>query len=905
MTVLNKQFNNINDLNRDDTGLSGITISSPLETSIELISGSPGESQALTHNSLRNIQGGITEARYHLSLTEYNSLMDFLESNGGSIVEFANVAAFPATGEDLTIYIALDTNLAYRWSGTIYVEISASLALGETEATAYRGDRGKTAYDHSQATHAPSDAEVNVQADWSQSDNGQDDFIKNKPIIPGDYPPNGVDSDVQYRKGDIFAGDINLQYDDASVTLKIGTDITILPDNPLAIQKTVDSYLQVNLQNLSDGVDASSDYIVTADTGDDTQGYGDFGIGNSGYASEAWDVVGPIDTYLFGDGGNIAIGSLTPGKEVKVFIAQTEHEAHPEDVVTEFNSDGINLPVNKTLKAHYIQYNSNPTKPAFANGQQFYDATNKTIATRISDGVTLQHGQESHVICYNNTGSTILNGKVVYILGAVGNFPSIALAKADQVATSDGRVLGMATQDIADGETGLVTNFGKVNDLDTSSWASGTILYLSETTAGDVTSTPPISPYSTIKLGYVISQHATTGNILIHISFAGNLDDIIDVTITNPQEDQILKYNGTNWINGESVAANAGAGVNYFYDMSASDIGGYYSLQKTPADETEDDNYVVCNNNEVAIETFASPLAGLGGTQIDAGVWSFNIWGYVDTISGGDSSVDIDVYKRTSGGTETLLFSINSGILSASLDLYTVESAQQSYAINSTDRLIIKLYGKTTATANRNVHFVHAGTTHYSYVNTPLVVRHNDLIGIQGGTSGDYQHLTTTELGYIHAPHSDDQVIPDELADLSDDATHRLVTDTEKSTWNSKSDLALGELSSDAYRGDRGKTAYDHSQATHAPSNAEQNVQADWNEADSGADDFIKNKPSIPAGVTPGDTVANEITFGITPAAGAATSFSRSDHTHGTPANPGGGGVTRSQMNSMIIAFGV
>ena len=56
------------------------------------------------------------------------------------------------TGETGKIYVDLDTEKTYRWSGSAYVEISASLALGETSSTAYRGDRGKTAYDHSQLT---------------------------------------------------------------------------------------------------------------------------------------------------------------------------------------------------------------------------------------------------------------------------------------------------------------------------------------------------------------------------------------------------------------------------------------------------------------------------------------------------------------------------------------------------------------------------------------------------------------------------------------------------------------------------------------------------------------------------------------------------------------------------------
>ena len=66
------------------------------------------------------------------------------------------------TGEAGKIYTDLATNKTYRWSGTAFVEISASLALGETSSTAYRGDRGKTAYDHSQAAHAPSNAERNI-----------------------------------------------------------------------------------------------------------------------------------------------------------------------------------------------------------------------------------------------------------------------------------------------------------------------------------------------------------------------------------------------------------------------------------------------------------------------------------------------------------------------------------------------------------------------------------------------------------------------------------------------------------------------------------------------------------------------------------------------------------------------
>jgi len=84
-----------------------------------------------------------------------------LPSYVDDVIEFASQAEFPGTGETGKIYITQDTNKTYRWSGSAYVEISASLALGETSATAYRGDRGKTAYDHSQTAHAPSNAQKN------------------------------------------------------------------------------------------------------------------------------------------------------------------------------------------------------------------------------------------------------------------------------------------------------------------------------------------------------------------------------------------------------------------------------------------------------------------------------------------------------------------------------------------------------------------------------------------------------------------------------------------------------------------------------------------------------------------------------------------------------------------------
>ena len=71
-----------------------------------------------------------------------------LPSYVDDVLEYAKLGSFPLTGETGKIYVALDTNKTYRWSGSAYVEISASLALGTTSSTAYRGDYGNAAYTH-------------------------------------------------------------------------------------------------------------------------------------------------------------------------------------------------------------------------------------------------------------------------------------------------------------------------------------------------------------------------------------------------------------------------------------------------------------------------------------------------------------------------------------------------------------------------------------------------------------------------------------------------------------------------------------------------------------------------------------------------------------------------------------
>lgn len=100
---------------------------------------------------------------------------------------------------------------------------------------------------------------------------------------------------------------------------------------------------------------------------------------------------------------------------------------------------------------------------------------------------------------------------------------------------------------------------------------------------------------------------------------------------------------------------------------------------------------------------------------------------------------------------------------------------------------------------------------------------------------------TKTEVDTALSDKADKTDIPTTLAELTGDSTHRVVTDTEKSTWDNKVDKVQGKgLSTNDY------TTAEKTKLAGIAEGAEVNVQPDWNQTTTTADDYIKNKPSIP-----------------------------------------------------------
>lgn len=100
-------------------------------------------------NVKAQVLSGKGEPNGYASLDENGKIPSGeLPSYVDDVVEYSYFSLLPETGEGGKIYVTLDDNKTYRWSGTQYVEISQSLALGETEGTAYGGEKGKENHDN-------------------------------------------------------------------------------------------------------------------------------------------------------------------------------------------------------------------------------------------------------------------------------------------------------------------------------------------------------------------------------------------------------------------------------------------------------------------------------------------------------------------------------------------------------------------------------------------------------------------------------------------------------------------------------------------------------------------------------------------------------------------------------------
>ena len=179
------------------------------------------------------------------------------------------------------------------------------------------------------------------------------------------------------------------------------------------------------------------------------------------------------------------------------------------------------------------------------NGALGYTAGDmlKAVYDYDNDG-TVDAAETTQIIVRNSTGTTMTKGTVVYLSGATGNRPNAVRAQANSEATSS-KTFGFVVADIANNADGFVACAGTLHDLNTSAFAAGDALWLSPTTAGGWTTTVPSEPDHAVFLGYVARSHPTLGRIVILIKNGYEINELHDVVITSPANNQLLRYNST------------------------------------------------------------------------------------------------------------------------------------------------------------------------------------------------------------------------------------------------------------------------------------------------------------------------------------------------------------------------
>lgn len=160
--------------------------------------------------------------------------------------------------------------------------------------------------------------------------------------------------------------------------------------------------------------------------------------------------------------------------------------------------------------------------------------------------VNLQIGQEQVLLITNTTGATLTDGQVVYITGAQGNRPTVALADADTEATSS-KTFGVVTESIANGAEGFITTAGLVRGLNTSAFSEGVAIWLSGT-AGAFTATKPAAPQHGVMVGWVVRSHATAGAILVHVQNGYELDELHDMLISAKANNDSIMYDAASGV---------------------------------------------------------------------------------------------------------------------------------------------------------------------------------------------------------------------------------------------------------------------------------------------------------------------------------------------------------------------
>lgn len=227
-----------------------------------------------------------------------------------------------------------------------------------------------------------------------------------------------------------------------------------------------------------------------------------------------------------------------------------------------------------------IQLSTDVADLVWAEGKFYFDSLKQTFVGYNEElDVTFEFFYEDWIRVYNNSGSTILNGKVCYVNGVIvdaNNTLTVGLANANSAATSLS-ALGFATHDIENNSYGIITKSGTVRDANTSAGSTpGQTIFLASADGLWATSLPS-SPNFNVRLGNLGKIDAVDGTIEVNINTGSNTQDVIKIFNGAELENATVDVTSNGTICTVSIEKSGGGDLSLFFN------GLFHVFDATPA----------------------------------------------------------------------------------------------------------------------------------------------------------------------------------------------------------------------------------------------------------------------------------------------------------------------------------
>jgi hypothetical protein len=353
------------------------------------------------------------------------------------------------------------------------------------------------------------------------------------------------------------------------------------------------------------------------------------------------------------------------------------------------------MPVNDTIqlrKGTAAAWSS--INPVLSSGEPGYDLTNNIL--KIGDGINSwidlisTSASELYVYAKNTTGSSLTKGQAVYINGAVGNNPTIALSVASGEITSS-KTIGLLKQNLGINEFGYIVSEGILDGIDTNgASADGDAMWLSPSTPGGIvygTANKPSAPNHMVFLGYVLRKQQNNGKVYVKVQNGYELQELHNVALNGVTNGQFLQYNSSSglWlasssgnfstlqVNGTGVSLSGHTHSSSQITDFNSSVSGLLPVKNIIAGtgisiSSNNGNYTI-NSSSSGGSVSAEDVMDIIGTGIIAGT------GLSVSYNDNDGNLTIDLYAVAVTGYEILTttkdtFTVTPNYLVGNLQVY-------------------------------------------------------------------------------------------------------------------------------------------------------------------------------------------------------------------------------------------